>query len=245
MNAAIIGATGLIGANVLLGLLADERYQQVMVLGRRLPQLAEGTHGIDKLSFIQCQLEDIPSLSIPIDIDHAFCCLGTTIKQAGSQDNFNKVDVTAVIDFAKLIQQHQLSRNSSKPWSFSVVTALDANANSSIFYNRAKGQVQQALVALNLPKLMIFQPSLLLGERASQRTLEDIGQKFFAIASGVFIGPLAKYKPITGKLVADNMLAVAIKDEELVTDAELVNDTKLDKVEVRIIDNKQMHRLVN
>ncbi|WP_076540702.1 hypothetical protein [Shewanella sp. UCD-KL21] len=234
MNAAIIGATGLIGTNVLAGLLADERYHKVVVLGRRLPQLAEGTHGSDKLSFIQCQLEDIPTLSIPMDIDHAFCCLGTTIKQAGSQDNFKKVDVTAVIDFAKLIQQHQLRSNRSKPWSFLLVTALDANADSSIFYNRVKGEVQQALVALNLPKLMIFQPSLLLGQRQSQRALEDVGQRLFKLTSGLFIGPLVKYKPISGERVAKVMLQTAMQNE-LQTAAN--NHTPA----VQIIDNKAMH----
>ncbi|MCC4834954.1 hypothetical protein LMH66_20130 [Shewanella sp. 10N.7] len=80
-----------------------------------------------------------------------------------------------------------------------VVTALDANENSTVFYHRVKGQVQKELSLL----------------------------------------PLAKYKPITGKLVADNMLAVAIQDKEF------VNDSKLDNVIVRIIDNKDMHRLVN
>ncbi|WP_144210979.1 Rossmann-fold NAD(P)-binding domain-containing protein [Shewanella donghaensis] len=232
MNAVIIGATGLIGANVLAGLLADDRYNKVLVLGRRIPTLPSETHGIDKLSFINCQLEDIPSLSIPIDIDHAFCCLGTTIKQAGSQENFTKVDVTAVIDFAKLIQQHQakVNSNSSKKWSFSVVTALDANADSSIFYNRAKGQVQQALIALNLPRLVIFQPSLLLGQRQSQRALEDIGQSLFKLCSGLFVGPLLKYKPITGEHVAKVMLQTA---EPI--------DKNYDMPSMQIIDNKAMH----
>ncbi|MFS1424587.1 nucleoside-diphosphate sugar epimerase [Shewanella sp. 10N.286.48.B5] len=243
MNAVIIGATGLIGANVLAGLLADDRYHKVLVLGRRHPLLAKDSLGIDKLSFIQCQLEEIPCLSIPIDIDHAFCCLGTTIKQAGSQENFIKVDHTAVIDFAKLIALNQ-SLNQSPNHNQAgvklfVVTALDANEKSTVFYNRVKGQVQRDLSLIPLSKLYIFQPSLLLGHRAHQRTLEDIGQKFFAIASGVFIGPLAKYKPITGKLVADNMLAIAIQDKELVSDASLESKA------VRIIDNKQMHRLVN
>ncbi|MCL1045547.1 nucleoside-diphosphate sugar epimerase [Shewanella electrodiphila] len=241
MNAAIIGATGLIGHYLLLNLLADARYQTVLAIGRRAPELAAETAGIEKLIFVETQLQQLTELNLPVSIDHSFCCLGTTIKQAGSQENFIKVDHTAVIDFAKLAIEYQ-SQTGVKLF---VVTALDANENSTVFYNRVKGQVQKELSLLPLSKLYIFQPSLLLGERASQRTLEDIGQKFFAIASGIFIGPLAKYKPITGKLVADNMLAVAIQDYELVTDADLDNDSKLDNVMVRIIDNKQMHRLVN
>ncbi|MDO6611508.1 nucleoside-diphosphate sugar epimerase [Shewanella sp. 1_MG-2023] len=241
MNAAIIGATGLIGHYLLLNLLADARYQTVLAIGRRAPELAAETAGIEKLIFVETQLQQLTELNLPVSIDHAFCCLGTTIKQAGSQENFIKVDHTAVIDFAKLAIEYQ-SQTGVKLF---VVTALDANEKSTVFYNRVKGQVQKDLSLLPLSKLYIFQPSLLLGERASQRTLEDIGQKFFAIASGIFIGPLAKYKPIAGKLVADNMLAVAIQDYELVTDADLDNDRKLDNVMVRIIDNKQMHRLVN
>ncbi len=241
MNAAIIGATGLIGHYLLLNLLADARYQTVLAIGRRAPELAAETTGIEKLIFVETQLQQLTELNLPVSIDHAFCCLGTTIKQAGSQENFIKVDHTAVIDFAKLAIEYQ-SQTGVKLF---VVTALDANEKSTVFYNRVKGQVQKDLSLLPLSKLYIFQPSLLLGERASQRTLEDIGQKFFAIASGIFIGPLAKYKPITGKLVADNMLTVAVHDKELVTDADLDNDSKLDNVMVRIIDNKQMHRLVN
>ncbi|MCL1066021.1 nucleoside-diphosphate sugar epimerase [Shewanella olleyana] len=240
MNAAIIGATGLIGHYLLLNLLADARYKTVVALGRRAPELATvtttETAGIEKLTFIETQLNQLTELSLPVTIDQAFCCLGTTIKQAGSQENFIKVDHTAVIDFAKLMIAHQ----SQTQVNLFVVTALDANEKSTVFYNRVKGQVQRDLSQLPLAKLFIFQPSLLLGQRTHQRTLEDIGQKFFGIASGIFIGPLAKYKPITGKLVADNMLAVAVK-----ANTELVGDPSLETKAVKIIDNKQMHRLVN
>ncbi|WP_285163318.1 Rossmann-fold NAD(P)-binding domain-containing protein [Shewanella goraebulensis] len=242
MNAAIIGATGLIGQCLLLNILADNRYQQVVVIGRRPPKLEASTPGIEKLIFVETQLNQLTELSLPASIDQAFCCLGTTIKQAGNQENFIKVDHTAVIDFAKLVIKYQAQTGVE----LLVVTALDANEKSSVFYNRVKGEVQRDLSQLPLSKLYIFQPSLLLGERAHQRTLEDIGQKFFAIASGIFIGPLAKYKPITGKLVADNMLAVAVKDQSgSGSSSGTDSGSQLDNLTIRIIDNKQMHRLVN
>ena len=236
MNAIIIGATGLIGHNLLLRLLADSQYQRVVVVGRRMPELDSSDSGIEKVIFMQAQLEQLSELTLPVSIDQAFCCLGTTIKQAGSQENFIKVDHTAVIDFAKLAIQHQTQ---SKVKLF-VVTALDANEKSSVFYNRVKGEVQRELSQLPLASLTFFQPSLLLGERAQQRTLEDIGQKIFSLVSGLFVGPLAKYKPITGKLVADNMLAVALKEP-----SGSDNDIQLDNLAVKVVDNKQMHRLVN
>ena len=209
MNAAIIGATGLIGHYLLLNLLADARYQTVLAIGRRAPELAAETAGIEKLIFVETQLNQLTELSLPVSIDQAFCCLGTTIKQAGSQENFIKVDHTAVIDFAKLAIEYQ-SQTGVKLF---VVTALDANENSTVFYNRVKGQVQRDLcLSLSqhpLSKLYIFQPSLLLGERASQRTLEDIGQKVFCYCLRDIYRPFSQVQnPFTGKLVADNMLAV-------------------------------------
>ncbi|WP_192021527.1 nucleoside-diphosphate sugar epimerase [Shewanella sp. WPAGA9] len=236
MNAVIIGATGLIGQQLLQELLVNEAYEQVVVIGRRRPTINITQQGAAKLCFMQAQLDQIPTLSLPVKIDHAFCCLGTTMKQAGSQVNFIKVDYQAVLDFGRLVVAHQSDNGTA----LFVVTALNANPNSKVFYNRIKGEIQRDLALLPITSIHYFQPSLLLGSRADKRTLEDIGQQFFAIASGVFIGPLAKYKPITGKLVADNMLAAAVK-----SNTELVSEPSLATKAVRIIDNKQMHQMVN
>jgi len=92
MIAAIVGATGLVGKSLLELLLDSEIYQKVYVLGRAKPKLASHHWGEEKLHYIACQLDELHEIELPDTVDHAFCCLGTTIKQAGSQQAFIEVD---------------------------------------------------------------------------------------------------------------------------------------------------------
>lgn len=210
MNAAIIGATGLIGQLLLQKLIDSGQYENILVLGRKQPHYLnkQGT----QVSFISCQLSDLPSLVLPFAVEHAFCCLGTTIKKAGSQAAFIAVDKTACIEF---IAKCEASNNY-------VVTALGANSQSSAFYNRIKGETQEALAEqLNQSqkpersrRLWLFQPSLLLGERKENRTLEDIGKLLFKLISPLFIGSLKQYRPIEAEKVANSMLAHSLEAQK-------------------------------
>ncbi|MGS0675033.1 nucleoside-diphosphate sugar epimerase [Shewanella sp. 0m-4] len=206
MNAAIIGATGLIGQLLLQKLIDSGCYEHILVLGRNQPKyrLTQNT----QVTFLQCQLNELSSLELPFTVGHAFCCLGTTIKQAGSQQAFIAVDKTACIDF---IAKCEASNNY-------VVTALGANSQSKTFYNRVKGETQEALASLlnknqqpTSPKrLWLFQPSLLLGERSNTRVLEDLGKSLSRLVSPLFIGALRQYHPIEAEKVANAMLAHAL-----------------------------------
>jgi uncharacterized protein YbjT (DUF2867 family) len=221
MIAAIIGATGLVGKSLLELLLDSELYQKVYVLGRSKPQLAAHHWGEEKLHYIACQLDELHEIELPETIDHAFCCLGTTIKQAGSQQAFIEVDKLGVLAFAKLVHKQQHAK-----LVFQVISALDANPRSSVFYNRVKGEMEQQLAQLQLPHVQIFQPSLLIGQREDSRPAEQIGQWLFAFTSLFFIGPLLKYKPIHGSDVAKAMFDCAQKELPPLT----------------IIDNKSLHQ---
>jgi uncharacterized protein YbjT (DUF2867 family) len=133
-------------------------------------------------------------------VDEAFCCLGTTIKKAGSQEAFRAVDHDAVLAFAKAAKQ-------AGTRSFLVVTALGADTRSRVFYNRVKGEVQEALKGVGFESLVILQPSLLLGERAESRP----GERAAIVASRVLaplLRPLAS-RPIEAHTVARAMLALA------------------------------------
>lgn len=206
MNAAIIGATGLIGQLLLQKLIDSGQYENILLLGRKQPAYRD-TQGT-KISFIECQLSELSPLELPFTIDHALCCLGTTIKKAGSQAAFIAVDKTACIDF---IAKCQAMNNY-------VVTALGANSQSKTFYNRVKGETQEALAELlnqsqtptSAKRLWLFQPSLLLGKRSETRLLEDIGKQLFRLISPMFIGPLKPYQPIEAEKVASAMLAHAL-----------------------------------
>ena len=221
MIAAIIGATGLVGKSLLELLLDNDLYQKVYVLGRAKPQLAAHHWGEEKLHYIAWQLDELHEIELPETIDHAFCCLGTTIKQAGSQQAFIEVDKLGVLAFAKLVHKQQHSK-----LVFQVISALDANPRSSVFYNRVKGEMEQQLAQLQLPHVQIFQPSLLIGQREDSRPAEQIGQWLFAFTSLFFIGPLLKYKPIHGSDVAKAMFDCAQKELPPLT----------------IIDNKSLHQ---
>ncbi|GGB57042.1 nucleoside-diphosphate sugar epimerase [Shewanella inventionis] len=208
MIAAIMGATGLVGNALLSQLIESEHYSKVIVLGRSTPALVDHQFGAEKVQFIACQIDEIHELTLTDTVDHAFCCLGTTIKQAGSEEAFIQVDKLAVIAFAKLCQQQ-----ANPKLKFLVVTAQGANAKSSVFYNRVKGEVEHALIGLNIPVLTIFQPSLLLGERHHNRLLEGIGQTLFSALSWMFVGPLQQYKPINAQTVAQSMYQAALSPQ--------------------------------
>ncbi len=208
MIAAIMGATGLVGNALLSLLIESEQYSKVIVLGRSAPALVDHQFGAEKVQFIACQIDEIHELTLTDTVDHAFCCLGTTIKQAGSEEAFIQVDKLAVVAFATLCHQQR-----NPKLKFMVVTAQGANAKSNLFYNRVKGEVEQVLIELHLPVLTIFQPSLLLGDRQHNRLLEGIGQSLFSALSWMFIGPLRQYKPISASVVAESMYQRALASQ--------------------------------
>jgi uncharacterized protein YbjT (DUF2867 family) len=223
MIAVIIGATGLVGNALLTRIIESEQYSKVLVIGRSGPNLVEHQFGAEKVQFIASQLDELHELTLADNVDHAFCCLGTTIKQAGSEEAFIQVDKLAVLAFAKLCQAQ-----ANPALKLMVVTALGAETKSTVFYNRIKGEVEQALKALSLPVLNIFQPSLLLGPRDDRRFMEDIGQTIFGGLSFLFIGPLSQYQPIDAQKVAESMYQVALKPQVAPT--------------TQIINNAMMHR---
>ena len=193
-TALVAGATGLTGKHLLEFLLADERYASVCALVRKAtlqahPKLSE--HVIDFES-----LGKLPKA------DDAFCCLGTTIKKAGSQAAFRKVDFDYVINFAAAAKAAGAKR-------FLVVSALGANAKSSVFYNRVKGEMENALKAMNFESLHIFRPSFLLGERAEARVGERLGIAVFSALAPLMIGPARKIRPVEAKAVARAMVLAA------------------------------------
>ncbi|MFY0573803.1 oxidoreductase [Cystobacter fuscus] len=193
-TALVAGASGLVGGWLLDSLLADSRYREVHSLGRRAlprqhPKLVQ--HTVD---FARLGGEALPAAQ------DAFCCLGTTIKKAGSQEAFRAVDHDAVLAFAQAARAAGVQR-------FLVVTALGANARSRIFYNRVKGQVEEALASVGFESLVILQPSLLLGERPERRT----GERAAAAVSRALaplLRPLSS-RPIEARTVARAMVTLA------------------------------------
>jgi uncharacterized protein YbjT (DUF2867 family) len=196
-SALLAGATGLVGGHVLRLLLEDPEYERVTVLGRRdVPvkhkKLAHRVADFDRLA----ETTDVPR------VQDVFCCLGTTIKQAGSQAEFRKVDYTYVVELARLTLRHRASQ-------FLVVTAVGADPRSRVFYSRVKGEVEEALRRLQFDGVHIFRPSLLLGARARTRPLELLARMASPLVAWLMLGRLGRYRPITAARVARAMVRAA------------------------------------
>lgn len=198
MNALLVGATGLVGGFVMARLLAHPDYSNVEVWVRRELPLRD-------LKLIQ-RVVDFSNLPLQqVHADHVFCCLGTTIAKAGSEAAFRKVDHDYPLALAKLAR----SGGGKK---FLMVSALGADATSSVFYNRVKGEVENAIVALDLPAVWFFRPSLLLGPRQENRPGERIGAVIGKLVAPLLIGGLRKYRPIHVDTVAAAMVYAATHD---------------------------------
>ena len=196
-TALLLGASGLTGGHCLNYLLNDEHYSQVVALSRR-PLAVQHP----KLIQQQVNFNKLDDCLAGMQINDVFCCLGTTIKKAGSQKAFYEVDFTYPAEIAKL----SLAGGAEQ---FILISALGANPGSSVFYNRVKGEVEKAIGRYGFKGFYIFRPSLLLGKRQERRPAEKFWEKFFRLFSFVFKGGLQKYKPIESRAVAYAMVEVA------------------------------------
>lgn len=189
-TALIAGASGLIGRSLCQQLQAEPAFSQLTALVRRPAGLAGG-----KLAELQVDYAQLARTPLP-QVDTVFCCLGSTIKQAGSQAAFRQVDCDYVLALAQ-------AARAAGARHFLVVSALGADANSPVFYNRVKGEMEAALQALDYPRLTIARPSLLLGERAEFRLGERVAAKLGWLAP-------ARWRPIAAEQVARALLRLAL-----------------------------------
>jgi uncharacterized protein YbjT (DUF2867 family) len=194
MKAVIAGATGLIGQFLVDQMKSDSGVSSVVALTRH-DEKQDGKVFWKKVNFDNSSdLEKACAGS-----DKAFCCLGTTMKKAGSKEAFRKVDHDYVIAFAKAAKTTGIE-------SFSVVSAIGSDADSSIFYNKVKGEMERDLEKIGFKSLHIFHPSLLLGPREESRLGEKIGTVGMKLISPLMFGSMKKYKPIHVKTISMAML---------------------------------------
>lgn len=202
MKAIVVGGTGLVGSHLLSQLAKKSQFQAVMSLQR-----SQKVGFPETIKQLEIDFEKLEQEAPEGPFDAAFCCLGTTIKKAGSKSAFEKVDYEYVMRFAKWAKQNGVRH-------FAVVSALGANENSSFFYSRVKGKVEQELEALNFHSLGIFQPSLLLGKRKEFRFGEKVGEFFIQLLRPLLIGPLRKYRAIKAKTVAKAMVNYTLRNPQ-------------------------------
>ena len=193
----VIGATGLVGKALVLLLNRTQACEKIDVIVRH-----ENALFLEQKKIQQIVLDDFLLLNSEqlAGYSHVFSCLGTTLKQAGSKAAFYQVDYEINAHVAHLLE-HTKSH-------FLIVSSIGANPKSVFFYQRVKGELEQSLQSLNLYRLSIFRPSLLIGEREQHRLLEGIGQKIYQK-----ILPLLpqsfQYLPVTAEQVAHTMVQAA------------------------------------
>ena len=193
----LAGGSGLVGGELLRLLLADPSFTKVVSVGRR-------TLPIDDPKLVQAKVDfaEPASFESLAAADCAFCCLGTTIKKAGSQAAFRAVDQDAVVAFAK-------AAKAKGARVFVHVSSLGADAHARSFYSLVKGQTEAAVEALGFESVYALRPSLLDGERAESRPLERVSLAF-ARALGPVLG---KYRPTAAAAVAATMVEKAAAHE--------------------------------
>jgi uncharacterized protein YbjT (DUF2867 family) len=200
-TAIIAGATGLVGEQVINQLLADPYYGKIIAVVRK-PMLMQH----DKIEQRVVNFEQLRTSLVGIKADHGFCCLGTTIKAAGSKEKQFRVDHDYVIEFAQACQVAGVNR-------FGAVSSIGADASSSNFYLRTKGQMEADLQKISFEGLYILQPSLLLGERMEHRTGEKAATIIMKLLNPLFVGGLKKYRGVQASDVAACMIRVVKSDE--------------------------------
>ena len=193
----MVGGSGLVGRFCLQALLEDPAYGSVISLARR--ELPIAAH----LRFTQKVLpfETLASLDLP-PLDDVFCALGTTIRKAGSQEAFRKVDY----DLPLAVADHALKFGARQ---FLLVSSIGADAASKNFYLRTKGELENALRRLPFTTLHIFRPSFLMGKREESRLGESIAVPLAKVLQFLLIGGLRRYRPIAARNVGRAMVAAA------------------------------------
>lgn len=161
-TAMVIGATGLVGTTLVNKLLVNSDYKKVIVLVRRKLSF---TH--KKLEEYVIDFENMEEVFPDKQIDDIYCCIGTTIKKAKTKERMYQIDVEIPLNVATIAKKNGLQH-------FILISSMGANSNSKFFYMRMKGELEEKLQQLNMPKLTIFQPSFLIGNRNEKRISEKI-----------------------------------------------------------------------
>jgi uncharacterized protein YbjT (DUF2867 family) len=201
----IIGATGLVGNELLQQLIADKEVDKIKVFVRKpIP----ATH--PKIEQHVIDFDNSNSYSNLVTGDVLYCCMGTTIKTAGSQEAFKKVDFQYPFDFGKIAKQNGVK-------TYVLVSSLGADKTSNNFYLRTKGEIEADLTNLKFESLVIVRPSMLLGNRKEFRLGELIGKVVMKTLSFLFFGFLKRYKAIEAEDVAKAMIKLSISSNVGVT----------------------------
>jgi len=197
----VFGGSGLVGAEVLHQLIKLSEVTHIATVTRRELSVKN-----NKLLPIISDLESVDDLTQKLKSfapKIGFCCLGSTLKKAGSKKAFAHIDHDLILNAARASYE-------AGARSFGLISSSGANANSPFFYLKVKGSIENDLQKIGFDKLVILRPGLLLGKRSESRPLEAITIKLSPFFSPLFRGPLKKYRPSTSEAVARKLIHLTI-----------------------------------
>lgn len=203
-TAIIFGATGLCGGKLLQILLNDTRYKKVKLFSRKSVGIED-----EKLEEHLIDLLKLSDHEFDFLADEVFCCVGTTKAKTPDKDLYKKIDFGIPVSASALCKKNKIG-------TFIVISALGANAESGIFYNKLKGQMENAVISIGIPKIHILQPSLIGGHRQENRPGEWFAKKVFLILNAILVGPFRKYRSVQPETIAHCMVWLANNSYERV-----------------------------
>lgn len=192
----IFGATGMVGKELVYELLENKSVDQVIVVIRHKLPIAN-----PKLEqILENDFSSFEHFGSQLAADTFFCCIGTTIKKAGSQEAFRKVDYDIPVTISRLAESLRIPN-------LVIISSISASADSGNFYLRTKGQMEQQVMTNYHGNLKLIRPSIILGHRGEFRPGEMIGKWVMVFMGFLLIGHLAKYKGIYSWEIARGMVA--------------------------------------
>jgi uncharacterized protein YbjT (DUF2867 family) len=196
----LVGASGLIGSNLLSELIQSEEISEILLPVRKSTDISN-----PKVKELILNFDELNTYSSHIQGDIIYSCLGTTKRETPDSKLYRKIDLEYPLNLAKLGVKNGVSQ-------FHIISSFGADAESSNSYLKLKGELEQELKKLNIPSLHIYQPSFLIGNRKENRLADKIMKPIFKLIDPLLIGTLKKYRSIKAVNVAKVMLSQSIKD---------------------------------
>ncbi len=196
-SAIILGATGLTGGLLLNELLEDHRYDTIKIFSRSPSQVRH-----PKLKEFLGDLLFLSNFKSDFKADEVYCCIGTTKSKTPDKEKYRSIDYGIPLAAAQLCKENDIT-------TFLVISALGADANSAIFYNKIKGEMEEIVLGQGIAHTYILQPSIIGGQRDERRLGEWIAKKLFIVFNILLQGPLKKYRSIQASSIAKAMIWLA------------------------------------
>ena len=226
-TAILLGATGLTGGQVLNQLIADDRYDTIKLFSRsrmdNLPNKVEQFIG---------DLLKLKNFKDDFVGDELYCCIGTTKSKTPNKSLYKKIDYGIPVSAAQLAKLNNIE-------TFIVMSSMGANKNSSTFYAKTKGEMEQGVIEVQIKNTYILRPALIGGDRDEQRTMEAIGLKLIKIIQPLFVGSLKKYRIIKAKTIAKAMLTLGNAENYSET---IITSDKIQEIETHGINTNQKQK---